>query len=345
MTDFSQALSTLIQGNSISRGEAQDLMGLWMSENVDETQLSAILAALETRGHDADELTGFAQGLRDAAKTVELHTENAVDTCGTGGDGLHTFNFSTAAALVAAGAGVTVAKHGNRAVSSKVGSADVLEALGVQIDGKEERVKRSVKETGFGFFFAPLFHPAMRFVAPTRKKLGVRTVFNLLGPLANPAKVKRQVVGISCPELAPTYARVLSNLGVERAMVVYGQDGMDELSLTSNSFISHVLPNGQIKQESISPEDVGLNRVSLSDLAGSDAETNAKAMEETISGADGPLLDGTLLNAAAAIVVAGKAPDLKQGVQIARRSVTSGRAREVLTKLRNFSNNKGLDSK
>lgn len=341
MTDYLEALSNVVQGRPIGRRQARDLMLEWMSESVDEAQLGAFLAALETRGYDAEELTGFAQGLRRAGRTVHLNGEPAVDTCGTGGDGLHTFNFSTAAALVVAGAGVTVAKHGNRAVSSQVGSADVLEALGIEIDGDEAAVTTSLRKTGFGFFFAPLFHPAMRFVAPIRRKLGIRTVFNLLGPLANPAKVKRQVVGISRAELAGPYARVLRNLGVTRAMVVCGLDGMDELSLTGTSMITHVLPDGEIRQESVDPEHVGLRRAPIHVLTGGDPATNARRMEETLSGVQSPLLDGTLFNAAAALVVADRASDLREGVQLARETVLSGKAHRVLDGLRALNRDRG----
>ncbi|MFH1723369.1 MAG: anthranilate phosphoribosyltransferase [Elusimicrobiota bacterium] len=327
-------LETVRRGGALGRAGAREAMDVLISGEASEEDIESFLLALNERPCGPEELAGFAEGMRAKAVTVRVERSPLVDTCGTGGDGLHTFNFSTAAALVTAGAGVAVAKHGNRAVSSRSGSADVLEALGVAVDAGPDEVRRSIEEAGFGFFFAPRYHPAMRHVAPVRKRLGVRTVFNLLGPLANPALVTRQVVGIYDAGLLETYARVLSHLGARRAMVVRGEDGMDEMSLTGRTFVCHVEAGKDVRTEELTPEDVGLARTDLEALKGGDAAANARALEGVLEGRGGPLLDGTLFNAGAAIVAAGRAGSVKEGVRVARESVASGRARGVLERLR-----------
>jgi anthranilate phosphoribosyltransferase len=333
MKEFKKILEEVIRGRSIGRDRARQTMGFMMSPDGGEARIAAFLAALEAKGVDQEELTGFAEGMRARAVTVQVDREPLVDTCGTGGDGLETFNFSTAAALVVAGAGIAVAKHGNRAVSSKSGSADLLEYLGIRLDRPAEAVKQSIEDVGFGFFFAPNFHPSMMHVAPVRKALGIRTVFNLLGPLANPAQVRRQVIGISRPSFAPAYAHVLAQLGAERAMVVHGEDGMDEFTLTGKTRIYHVEGDGRIHTEEVAPEDVGLKRVAPEALRGGTVQENAGLLESLLQGAQGPLLDCTLLNAAASLVVAGTADTLAQGMDQARESVQSGSAMKVLESL------------
>ncbi|MBI3505918.1 MAG: anthranilate phosphoribosyltransferase [Proteobacteria bacterium] len=327
-------LDKACRGSTLDRAEARAAMDHLVSGEADPAQIAGLLCAIEARGVRAEELTGFAQSLRSHALTVKIERTPLIDTCGTGGDGLQTFNISTAAAFVAAGAGVGVAKHGNRSVSSKCGSADVLEALGVPVEGDLESVRASLEETGFGFFFAPKFHPAVRHVSGVRKALGVRTVFNLLGPMVNPAPIRRQVVGIYSEPLLETYASVLLALGLERAMVVRGEDGMDELSLCGRTVVCHAEAGRPVRKEILSPEDAGLRRASADSLRGSDAAGNAKLLVEVLEGRSGPLLDATLYNAGAAVWIAGLAEDLKEGVASARASVSSGRARGILEKLR-----------
>lgn len=321
------------------RGEALDLasaraaMDHLVSGAADAAQMSAFLLAIEARGVQPAELTGFALSLRAHAVTVSVARRPLIDTCGTGGDGLHTFNISTAAAFVAAGAGAAVAKHGNRSVSSKCGSADVLEALGVPVEAEAEAVRAALEETGFGFFFAPKFHPAVGHVSAVRKALGVRTVFNLLGPMVNPALVPRQVVGIYSEALLETYAAVLLELGLERALVVRGEDGMDELSLSGRTVVCHVEKGRPIGRTFLTPEDAGLKRADIETLRGGDAAVNARLLLQVLEGRPGPRLDATLYNAGAAVWIAGLAPDLRGGVEAARQSVASGRARGVLERV------------
>ncbi len=334
MCDLRACIGEICRRGTLGREGARAAMDRLVSGEVSEIQAAALLGALEARGVDEDELVGFAESLREHAIGIEIGRGPLVDTCGTGGDRLGTFNFSTAAALVAAGAGAAVAKHGNRAVSSRSGSADVLEALGVAADAPPETVRRAVEETGFGFLFAPRFHPAMRHVAPVRRALGVRTVFNLLGPLANPANVTRQVVGVPDVDLVPVFARVLLALGAERAMVVHGEDGMDELSPAAPTCVAHVHAGRGISAETVTPEDAGLARSVPGALLGGDAAHNARLLEGVLEGEDGPLADGTVLNAAAALVVAGRASTIRDGVAQARESIRSGRALGVLGKLR-----------
>ena len=334
MSSFKVWLQRVIDGEYLSSEEAREAMAFMMSDEAEGAQIGALLAALQTRGHRADELAGFARAMRDKAKTVTINREPLVDTCGTGGDGLETFNFSTAAAFVAAGAGVAVAKHGNRAVSSKSGSADVLEALGVKIDAPTEDVVAAIEEIGFGFFFAPFYHPAMKSVVPVRRAMGVRTVFNLLGPLANPALVKRQIVGVYDGEVAKMYAEVLAQLGVHKAMVVFGDDGMDELTLTAPTTVYHINGDGHVKTERVTPEDVGLKTVKAEELRGGTAQENAKLMEDVLAGEESPLLSATLFNASGVLFVAEKASSLKEGVELAREAVSSGKAKEVLQAMR-----------
>ena len=323
-------LDKACRGEALDRASARAAMDHLVSGTADAARTSAFLLAVEARGVQAEELTGFAQSLRAHAVTVSVLRRPLIDTCGTGGDGLHTFNISTAAAFVAAGAGAAVAKHGNRSVSSKCGSADVLEALGVPIEGEGETVRAALEKTGFGFFFAPKFHPAVRHVSAVRKALRVRTVFNLLGPMVNPALVRRQVVGIYSEALLETYAAVLLELGLERALVVRGEDGMDELSLSGRTVVCEVEAGRPIRKMFLTPEEAGLKRADIETLRGGDAAVNARLLLQVLEGRPGPLLDATLYNAGAAVWIAGLAEDLRAGVEAARRSVASGRAQGVL---------------
>ena len=330
---FKDILERAVRGESLGSEGARGAMDLIMSGEAGDIPTAAFLGALGPRALGAQELAGFARSLLSRAVRVELPKSPLVDTCGTGGDGLGSFNFSTAAALVAAGAGAAVAKHGNRAVSSRSGSADVLEALGVSVDAPPETALRCCQETGFAFLFAPRYHPAMKIVAPLRKALGVRTVFNLLGPLVNPAGVRRQVVGVYDRALLKTYAEVLRELGAERALVVRGEDGLDELTLTGPTAIWH-LEEGRLREETVFPEDAGIGRADPFSLRGGDAAQNARLMEGVLEGRPGPFLDGTLLNAAAALIAAGLAHGWKDGVALARESIRSGKAMAVLSGLR-----------
>jgi anthranilate phosphoribosyltransferase len=326
-----EIIESLVFGNPLTEEQAADVMRLIMEGEVTPAQFGALAAALRLKGETVDELAGFAKAMR--AKAIPVATTGmVVDTCGTGGDHSGSFNISTAAAFVAAGAGLKVAKHGNRAASSACGSADVLEALGVRFDLDAEGVSRCIEEVGIGFMFAPLFHPAMKQVAALRRELGIRTVFNILGPLTNPANVKAQVIGVSEPELVPKLSEVLRQLGCQHALVVHGEDGLDELTLSGRTQIAE-LRGDNIAQYSITPEELGLKRASLKELKGGTAEENAKMLLKILNGEKGALYDIVALNAAAAIVAGDKAENLREGLELARESMES---KNALQKLRGF---------
>jgi anthranilate phosphoribosyltransferase len=295
--------------------------------------------ALRVRGETVDELTGGALALRARMVKVQAPAD-AIDTCGTGGDASGTYNISTAAALVVAACGVPVAKHGNRALSSKAGSADVLTALGVDTDAALEHVERAIAEAGIGFMMAPRHHGAMRHVAGARVELGTRTIFNLLGPLANPASARRQLMGVFAKDWVEPLAHVLSQLGSERAWVVHGSDGLDEITTTGPSHVAE-LHHGKVRCFEVTPEQAGLPRAAVADLKGADAETNAKAVRAVLAGAPGAFRDIVLLNAAAALIVAERASDLRGGVAIAAQAIDSGAAEAVLAKLAAISGGAG----
>jgi anthranilate phosphoribosyltransferase len=327
-------LQKLLAGHELTQAEAERLMDEVMAGRLDPACLGAVLAALRLRGVTAAELGGFALSLRaHAVPVISRNGDTAVDTCGTGGDLRGTFNISTGAALVTAAAGATVAKHGNRAATSRCGSADVLEALGVRIDLGPDSLGRLIDEVGIAFLFAPRHHPAMRHAGPVRSALGVRTVFNLLGPLANPAGVRRQLLGVYAPELTGLMAGALRCLGAERALVVHGRDGQDEVSLTGETTVVD-LREGELQSGVLHPEDVGLARCAASDLAGADVETNARLLTEVLDGRPGPRADAVLLNAAFALVAAGVCEDPREGCARARSAVASGAARRLLDRLR-----------
>lgn len=296
-----------------------------MDGNASEVQVAALLVALRTKGETVGEITAAARALRARAETAPLLDPGTIDTCGTGGDGAGTFNISTVAAFVVAGAGVPVAKHGNRAASSRAGSFDLLEALGVHADLPIPEAAGVLAEVGIAPFFARRAHPAMRFVAPVREKLGIRTVMNCMGPLLNPVGAKRQLVGVYARPLVETLARVLAELGAERALVVHGEDGLDEITTTARSHAA-LLSSGTVTTLTIEPESLGIARAAPSALAGGNAVENASIARAILAGEPGPKRDIVVLNAAAALLVAGAAPDLGEGIQVARQSIDSGAA-------------------
>ena len=333
---FQSILRKLGNGQDLSVEEAEKATGYIMSGLATPAQVAGFLTALHLKGETTEEITGCALAMRRAATRVQPKASPLVDTCGTGGDGLGTFNISTAAAFVVAGAGVPVAKHGNRAASSRSGSADVLEALGVNINAPPHVVSRCIDEAGIGFLFAQVFHPAMRHAAGPRRELGFRTVFNILGPLSNPAGATRQVLGVYDPSLTERMARVLGLLGAERALVVHGAGGMDELSTLGTTRVSE-LGGGKVVNYEIAPEDVGLGRARLEDLLGGAPEVNARMVREVLDGVPGPRRDIVLLNAAAALVAADRARSLREGIALAAESIDSGRARAALDALVEYS--------
>ncbi|MBX6762609.1 MAG: anthranilate phosphoribosyltransferase [Rubrobacteraceae bacterium] len=324
-----ETLRTLASGGTLSEGEAERALETVMEGVASEAATAALLTALRLRGETVDEIVGFARAMRRFAQKVEAPPE-VVDTCGTGGDAKGTINVSTAAAFVARGAGVKVAKHGNRAATSRSGSADVLEALGAEIELSPGQVSRCIAETGIGFMFARTHHPAMRYVAPVRSELPFRTVFNLLGPLTNPAGARRQLVGVFSREYLRPVAEALLRLGAERALVVHGSDGMDEITLCGETFVAEVGDDG-IREYEISPEDFGMEVRGPDALLGGDAHLNARILRDVLSGEErGAAREVILLNAGAAIYVAGLCPDLASGVRLAAKSVDGGEALAAL---------------
>jgi anthranilate phosphoribosyltransferase len=299
-------------------------------------QIAGFLVALRAKGETADEITGCAEAMREHVLPVRPQRDDLVDTAGTGGDGARTFNISTAAALVAAAAGAGVAKHGNRAVSSASGSADVLEALGFRLEQEPSRIARSIDELGFGFLFAPSHHPAMRHAAPVRRELATRTVFNVLGPLTNPAGARAQVVGVYSPALVRTIAEVLARLGASRAFVVHGAGGIDELSPAGPNLVCEVV-GGDVRQREVDPAALGLQRCASEELRGGTPEENAAIVREIFAGGDGGRRSAVLLNAAGAIAAGGLATDLGEGLELAREALDSGAAGERLEALIAFS--------
>ncbi len=326
------ALSTVVDGGNLNREAARAAMGSVMDGEATPAQLAALLVALRMRGETIEELAGFAEAMRERVLRVEA-PPGTIDTCGTGGDHSGTFNISTAAAFVAAAAGVPVAKHGNRAITSKSGSADVLEALGVRTDHDAASAAVALREIGFAFLFAPGFHPAMRHAGPTRREIGVRTAFNLLGPLTNPAGARRQVVGVGDPAAAGRVADVLRALGTERALVVHGV-GLDELPLDGSGVIHDVTPAG-VAVATVDPAALALAWAATTALAGGSPAENATLVEGVLDGRDGgPRRDVVLLNAAAAFVAADRAPDLGSGVALAAATIDDGSAAALLGRLR-----------
>ena len=329
--ELKRLITRVADGDRLTSSETEAALDLLMSGVAPPVAMGAFLMALRVRGETIDEITGAANFLRARMTSVDAPPD-AVDIVGTGGDSHGTYNVSTAAAFVAAGAGVTIAKHGNRAVTSLSGASDVLAALGVKLDVPPVAVTRAIADSGVGFLWAPLYHPAMKTWAPIRNDLGVRTLFNLLGPLCNPAGVTRQVLGVYDRRLVEPIAHVLKNLGSKRAWVVHGADGMDELTTTGATTVAE-LRDGSITMFDVTPEDAGLPRAHISALKGGDAATNATALRNLLQGEPGPYRDIVVLNAAAALIVGGKASDLEDGVVKAQTAIDSGRAAQALDRL------------
>jgi len=330
------SLNRVLDGHDLSRAEACETMGAIMRGETTPAQIAGFLVALRAKGETADEITGCAEAMRAHVLEVRPVREDLVDTAGTGGDGARTLNISTAAALVAAAAGAGVAKHGNRAVSSASGSADVLEALGFELEQPPERIARSIDELGFGFLFAPAHHPAMRHAAAVRRELGTRTVFNVLGPLTNPAGARAQIVGVYSDALVRTIAEVLAQLGARRAFVVHGAGGIDELSPCGANHVCEVVA-GEVHERTVDPAELGVEPCRPEELRGGSPADNAAAIREVFVGAIGPRREAIVFNAAGAIAAAGHAEDLREGLTLARTAVDSGAAAERLEQLIAFS--------
>ena len=331
------AIETVVSGKDLTEEEAKRVMNIMLSGDATQAQIGSLLTALRMKGETIDELTGFASVLKEKADTISPKSENYVDFVGTGGDQTFTFNISTTGAFVAAGAGVHVAKHGNRSISSKSGAGDVLEALGVNITAEPAVVEKCVADAGIGFMFAQSFNKSMRFVGQARKEMGIRTVFNILGPLANPSRAKGMVVGVYDPDITEKVAVVLSRLGVERAFVISGKDHMYEFTTTDATVVSEI-KDGKVTTYEVTPEEFSIQRVTLEDLQGGDGTENAKITKRILDGEKGAKRDIVVLNAGAAIYIAGKADSIGEGIRLAEESIDSGKANEVLQKLVEMSN-------
>ncbi len=331
---FLETLNILLRGSSLDEIQSFQVMSDIMSGNIVPAQIAAILTALRIKGETADEITGLAKGMRQYSRKVQLDGITALDTCGTGGDGSNTFNISTAAAFVIAACGQPVAKHGNRAATSRCGSADVLEALGAKIELNPEDVARTVRESGFGFMFAPAYHPSMKYAAPVRKELGFRTVFNILGPLTNPSQTPFQLLGAPKSSLVPIMAEALLRLGVNRALVVYGEDGVDEFSLQAKTQVAEISgAKGTIREYTVDPQEMGLTPAPLSALRGGSAKTNAAIIRGVLSGEiTGPQADVIALNAGAALYISGVTKSIKDGVKLAKSHMNPNGALQTMGK-------------
>jgi len=337
--DIQKAIDALSRYGHLQAEQAESVMRQIMTGGASEAQIGAYLMALSMKGETTDEITGSARAMRDEATKVPTATDaDMLDTCGTGGDRSGTFNISTTVAFVAAGAGIPVAKHGNRAATSKSGSADVLAALGVNFDLSPEQVGRCIDEIGIGFLFAPMLHPAMRYAIGPRRELGIRTIFNILGPLTNPAGAQRQLMGVFAHSLTDLLAQVLKDLGIKSAMVVNGYGGLDELTVTGPNRISYLEENGAISHLDVDPTELGFHMASIDDLKGGESDDNAEIARRILNGADrGPKRDIVLLNAGAAIMTGGRASSIPDGIVMARDSIDSGAALQKLDALIEFS--------
>lgn len=328
-----QYIEKITSGNDLSVDEAADMMDQILTSATD-SQIASVLIGLKLKGEATSEIAGLVKGMKAKSRSINPDVPVLIDTCGTGGDSSHTINISTIAAIIVASSGVGVAKHGNYSITSKCGSADILKAAGVRIDLGPEEVTRMIEEVGFGFMLAPIFHPSMKRVAPIRREIGVRTVFNILGPLTNPANVKKQVIGVFNPELCTKMAEVLRELGSEHALVVHGS-GLDEITTTGPTDIIE-LKNGDIASFRITPEDYGLRKAKLEDLKGGDAEYNCKMMLEILNGRKGFMRDIVLLNASAGLYIGGQASDIKEGIEIAENLIDEGRGIAKLNEMIEF---------
>jgi len=331
-----EAIQLLIQHIDLSEAEMAECMTEIMEGKATDAQIASFLTALRIKGETVDEITGAARIMRDKVAAIKA-PPGVLDTCGTGGDMSHTFNISTATAVVVAAVGVPVAKHGNRSVSSRSGSADVLEALGMKIDLPPEKVERSLAETGFGFLFAPIFHPAMRYAIGPRKEIGIRTIFNILGPLTNPAGARRQILGVFADRLTDTLAMVLGNLGAEDTMVVHGEDGLDEITISDGTKVSRYR-KGTVETFFITPEDFGFQRAEVKSLTGGDKDENARILRSLLEGERGPKRDVVLMNSAAALIVAERTEDPREASLIAAEAIDSGKALKKLREIIEVSN-------
>ncbi|MFH2011303.1 MAG: anthranilate phosphoribosyltransferase [Pseudomonadota bacterium] len=334
---ISKAIEKVIEGINLSETEMVEVMNQIMGGEATPAQIASFITALRMKGETVEEITGAARVMREKAIKIKTNSPIVIDTCGTGGDGANTFNISTTSAFVAAGAGITVAKHGNRSVSSNCGSADVLKALGVNIEADTNTVERCLNENGIGFLFAPLLHGAMKYAIGPRREIGIRTVFNILGPLTNPAEASVQLIGIYSKELTEKIAAVLCNLGSKHAFVVHGEDGLDEISLTTKTKVSE-LKNGKVDTYWIKPEDFNMKPCRSEDLLGGNPEENAGITLGVLKGEKGPKRDIVLLNTAAAIVAGGKAETFAEGIMVAEESIDSGSAMKKLDGLVRMSN-------
>ena len=332
-----EAIGDLIGGVDLDRARTRAVMDQIMSGQATDAQIGAFLVALRIKGETIDEIVGCAEVMREKATPITTTRPDLIDTCGTGGDASGTFNISTTVAFVACGAGLSVAKHGNRSISSQCGSADVLAALGVNVEASPEKVGECIDEVGIGFLFAIALHGAMKHAIGPRRELATRTVFNILGPLTNPAGAKRQLIGVFDGALTEALAGVLRELGSDQALVVHGSDGLDEITLTGPTQVTE-LRDGQISTRQIHPGDFGLQTVSAEALKGGDADYNARILRGVLEGEEGPQRDVVLLNAAAAMVVGGLAEDITAGLEVARASIDSGKARQALDRLVEISN-------
>ncbi len=330
-----QALKKAVEGFDLTRGEARSAMETIMNGEATDAQIGGFLVAMRLKGETVEEIASFARVMREKATRIDVGDDDVLDTCGTGGDGARTFNISTAAAFVAAGAGVRVAKHGNRSVSSSCGSADVLATMGVKIDIPPERVSECIRLTGIGFLFAPLLHASMKHAIGPRRELAIRTFFNILGPMTNPAGAKRQLLGVYSEALVEIVAGVLADLGSVRAYVVHGEDGLDELSTTGGTKVAEI-DRGTIRTYRVIPDDFGISRVNPVELAGGDAELNAKLLTGVLEGEKGPRRDIVLLNAAFDIAAGGRASSPQEGFALAVESLDSGAAMDVYRRMREF---------
>jgi len=330
------AINLLVNGMNLSESEIVECMKEIMEGMATDAQIGSFLTALRIKGETVEEITGAAKIMREKAITIKA-PEGVLDTCGTGGDMSHTFNISTTTAIVVSACGVPVAKHGNRSVSSQCGSADVIEALGIKIDLPPEKVEKCLFETGFGFLFAPLFHPAMRYAIGPRREMGIRTIFNILGPITNPAGAKRQLLGVFSDSLTEKLAMVLGNLGAVDAMVIHGKDGLDEISISDATKVSR-FKDGEVQSFSIMPEDFGIVRSDIDSIRGGNKEDNASIVLSILNGERGPKRDIVLMNSAAALIVAGKAEDFTTALAIAAEVVDSGKVLRKLEEIKTVSN-------
>jgi anthranilate phosphoribosyltransferase len=333
-----ELLKKVVGGENLTRAEAADAMDMMLEGTASPVLVSSFLTALRMKGETVEEITGCAEMMKSKGGSVKLDNEDYIDFVGTGGDGTNTFNISTTSMFVCAAAGVTVAKHGNRASSSKSGAADLLEALGVEIMLEPEQVEKCIKEIGLGFMMAQKFHKAMKNVAPIRKELGIRTIFNMLGPLSNPSGATRQVIGVFDDETVPVFAQVMKKMGVKNALVVHGRDGMDEITTSTTTLVNEI-KNGEIIEYELDPKDYGIAYANPTDLKGGEASDNAEITRKILAGEKGPQRDIVVLNSAAGIYVSGKAASIAEGVKIAEEMLDSGKAAKKLDELIAFTNN------